>query len=97
MSSFRAQTGMRSVYFLTPRGRAALQLRGGSGAEWFATRQWKLDLTEPSIPHQIVTNRVCDWLGAHAMPEHLLPPSTRNVAGRPASRPDAIYQARRAR
>ncbi len=87
---------LRSVYFLTPRGRAALQLRGSVGhSDWLRTRQWKLDLGEASIPHQIITNRVCDWLGAHAMPEHLLPP-VRPINGRPGPRPDAIYQAREA-
>ncbi len=86
----------QSVYFLTARGRTALQIRSEEASGWFATRQWRLDLSEPSIPHQIVTNRVCDWLGAKVVPEHLLPPVPGD--GRSSSkrrvRPDAVYEAR---
>lgn len=86
-----------SVYFLTSRGRTALQIRSEESSGWFATRHWRLDLNEPSIPHQIMTNRVCDWMGARAIPEHLLPPVPYEPGKkqRPAgSRPDAVFQAR---
>src|SRR5205085_1719298 len=40
--------GLQSVYFLTARARTALNLRSEMSHEWFATRKWKLDLSEPS-------------------------------------------------
>jgi hypothetical protein len=89
-------SGLQSVYFLTSRGRTALSLRSEEASAWFAPRQWKLHLGEPSIPHQVITNRVCDWMGAHAIPEHLLPPISRRELGRRAKsfrRPDAVFEA----
>lgn len=86
----------QSVYFLTSRGRTALQIRSEEASGWFATRQWRLDLGEPSIPHQIVTNRVCDWLGAKVIPEHLLPQvdNEGRSTGKLRARPDAVFEAR---
>lgn len=82
----------QSVYWLTSRGQTALQLRSLAG-EWFRERSWKLELAPSAIPHQIVTNRVADWLGATVLPEHLvpLPPRTR-YDNKPRQRPDAVYQ-----
>lgn len=91
---------LQSVYFLTSRGRTALQIRSEESSGWFATRHWRLDLNEPSIPHQIVTNRVCDWLGANAIPEHLLPPKPYEPEKKEKdaqSRPDAVFRAREGR
>lgn len=86
---------LQSVYFLTSRGRTALQLRWTESSGWFATRHWKLDLSEPSIPHQIATNRVCEWIGARPVPEHLLPPQEFEPGySKSRSRPDAVYEAR---
>jgi len=92
-ASLPGEEGQRSVYWLTPRARTALQIRSPAG-DWFRSHRWNLDLAEPSIPHQVVTNRVCDWLGAHAIPEHLLPvPNGRHGSELSKHRPDAVYHA----
>lgn len=89
---------LQSVYFLTARGRTALQIRSEDSSGWFATRHWKLDLSEPSIPHQIATNRVCDSIYAKPIPEHLLPPQRFEPGqSKRQSRPDAVYEAREGR
>ena len=83
----------QSVYWLTSRGQTALQLRSLAG-EWFRDRSFKVELPQSSIAHQIVTNRVADWLGATVLPEHLVPlPPRRRSDKTPRQRPDAVYQA----
>lgn len=64
------QSEPSSVYWLTTRAKRAIEIRA-NGATWFSTRTWRLEPDSPSIPHQVVTNRVCDWLGVQAVPEHL--------------------------
>ena len=80
-----------SVYRLGPRAKRALELRSAIGAEAFRGRRFNPTLRDSSIDHQIMTNRVADWLGAELTPEHLLPAGGRGDAYR--HRPDGIYTA----
>jgi len=83
-----------STYWLTRRGRTALQVRDLS-ASWHATSTWKLQPGAPSIPHQIVTNRVCDWLRADPVAEHLQPRWIRRDGKELKHKPDAFYECRK--
>ena len=78
----------QSVYTLGPRAKRALELRS-LASEHFRYRRFNPILRDSSIPHQIATNRVADWLGADLIPEHLLPAKDANAA---RHRPDGIYQ-----
>jgi hypothetical protein len=80
-----------SVYRLGRRAKPALELRSALGAEAFRGRRFNPTLRASSIDHQIMTNRVADWLGAELTPEHLLPAGGRGDAYR--HRPDGIYTA----
>ena len=79
----------QSAYTLGPRGKAALELRSLAG-EHFRHRRFNPTLRDSSIPHQILVNRVADWLGADLTPEHLLPMSTKEQW---RHKPDGIYPA----
>jgi hypothetical protein len=79
-----------SVYTLGPAARAALRLRDPRADEAFGPRRFSPTLRETSMPHQIATNRVGDWLGARLIPEHLLPVHAQNAQ---RHRPDAVYRA----
>jgi hypothetical protein len=81
----------QSVYTLGPRGRRALELRS-LASEHLRYRRFNPTLRDSSMPHQIATNRVADWLGAHLVPEHLLPPKDVHAA---RNRPDGIYESDR--
>jgi Replication-relaxation len=81
---------LQSVYTLGPAARTALQLRSAHADEAFGTRRFNPTLRESSIPHQVATNRVGDWLGARLIPEHLLPVHAPNAQ---RHRPDAVYRA----
>lgn len=76
-----------SAYTLGPRGKAALELRSLAG-EHFRHRRFNPTLRDSSIPHQILVNRVADWLGADLTPEHLLPMKTKEQW---RHKPDGIY------
>lgn len=78
----------QSVYTLGPRAKRALELRS-LASEHFRYRRFNPILRDSSIPHQIATNRVADWLGADLIPEHLLPAKDAAAA---RHRPDGIYQ-----
>jgi hypothetical protein len=78
----------QSVYTLGPRGRRALELRS-LASEYLRYRRFNPTLRDSSMPHQIATNRVADWLGAHLVPEHLLPPKDAHAA---RNRPDGMYE-----
>ena len=78
-----------SAYTLGPRGKAALELRSLAG-EHFRHRRFNPTLRDSSIPHQILVNRVADWLGADLTPEHLLPMSTKEQW---RHKPDGVYPA----
>ena len=80
-----------SVYRLGPRAKPALELRSARGHEAFRGRRFNPTLRESSIDHQVMTNRVGDWLGARLRPEHLLPAPGKGDAFR--HRPDATYVA----
>ncbi len=73
------------------------QIRSEEASGWFATRQWKLDLSEPSIPHQVATNRVCDSIYAHADPRAPAAAASASSRSKRRSRPDAVYEAREGR
>lgn len=77
------------MYTLGPKGKAALELRS-LASETIRYRRFNPILKDSSIPHQIATNRVADWLGAQLLPEHLLPALDANGA---RHRPDGIYEA----
>ncbi len=79
----------QSAYTLGPRGKAALELRSLAG-EHFRHRRFNPTLRDSSIPHQILVNRVADWLGADLTPEHLLPMSTKEQW---RHKPDGVYRA----
>jgi hypothetical protein len=81
---------LQSVYTLGPAARTALRIRSAHADEAFGTRRFNPILRETSIPHQVATNRVGDWLGARLIPEHLLPV---HQPGAQRHRPDAIYRA----
>ena len=81
---------LTSVYTLGPAARAALRRRDPFASENFGRRRFSPTLRESSIPHQIATNRVGDWLGARLLPEHLLPVHAPNAQ---RHRPDAVYRA----
>lgn len=83
-----------SVYRLAPRAKAALEMRNARGHEAFRGRRFNPSLRESSIDHQVMTNRVGDWLGAQLRPEHLLPAPGKGDAFR--HRPDATYVAAQA-
>ena len=78
-----------SAYTLGPRGKAALELRSLAG-EHFRHRRFNPTLRDSSIPHQILVNRVADWLGADLTPEHLLPMVTKEQW---RHKPDGVYHA----
>jgi len=78
-----------SAYTLGPRGKAALELRSLAG-EHFRHRRFNPTLRDSSIPHQILVNRVADWLGADLTPEHLLPMTTKEQW---RHKPDGVYHA----
>ena len=80
-----------NVYTLGPRGKTALALRSAAAVEMFAGRRFNPTLRAPSLPHQIVTNRVADRLGVRMTHEHLLC----GVSARGGSRPDGVYAADR--
>src|SRR5438105_15495066 len=82
---------MESVYTLGPRAKRALELRSAAGSEAFRGRRFNPTLRDSSIDHQIMTNRIGDWLGADLQPEHLLPSKKGPDAFR--HRPDAVYTA----
>ncbi len=82
--------GLTSVYTLGPAARQALRIRDAHADEAFGNRRWNPTLRESSMPHQIATNRVGDWLGARLIPEHLLPARGANAQ---RHRPDAVYRA----
>lgn len=94
VSLFGTDGRMESVYTLGPRAKKALELRSAAGSEAFRGRRFNPTLRETSIDHQILTNRVGDWLGAELRPEHLLPAPGGRDAFR--HRPDAVYTARQA-
>jgi hypothetical protein len=78
----------QSVYTLGPRAKRAIELRS-LASEHFLHRRFNPILRDSSIPHQIATNRVADWLGAQLVPEHLLPSPGRDAA---RHRPDGVYR-----
>ena len=78
-----------SVYRLGPRAKTALELRSALGADAFRGRRFNPTLRDSSIDHQVMTNRVADWIGAALTPEHLLPAGGRGDAYR--HRPDGTY------
>jgi protein involved in plasmid replication-relaxation len=78
-----------SVYTLGPAARAALRLRSPYAAEAWLGRRFSATLPDSSMPHQIATNRVGDWLGARLLPEHLLPVHKPNAQ---RHRPDGVYR-----
>jgi hypothetical protein len=84
------QPKLQSVYTLGPAARRALRMRSPHADEQFGTRRFNPILRETSIPHQVATNRVGDWLGARLIPEHLLPVHQPNAQ---RHRPDAVYRA----
>jgi hypothetical protein len=77
------------VYTLGPAARAAVRHRDEFAYEDLRGRRFAVTLPETSMPHQIATNRVGDWLGAHLIPEHLLPV---HQPGTQRHRPDAVYR-----
>lgn len=81
--------GPESAYTLGPSGKAALELRSLAG-EHFRHRRFNPTLRDSSIPHQILVNRVADWLGADLIPEHLLPMSSKEQW---RHKPDGVYTA----
>jgi hypothetical protein len=81
---------LQSVYTLGPAARTALRIRSAHADEAFGTRRFNPILRETSIPHQVATNRIGDWLGARLIPEHLLPVHAPNAQ---RHRPDAVYRA----
>jgi hypothetical protein len=85
---------LESVYTLGPRAKAALVLRRAAAAEAFDGRRFNPTLRSASLDHQILTNRVGDWLGADLRHEHLLPAHGKGDAFR--HRPDAVYTAAQA-
>ena len=82
-------TRPESAYTLGPRGKAALELRSLAG-EHFRHRRFNPTLRDSSIPHQILVNRVADWLGADLTPEHLLSMSSKEQW---RHKPDGVYPA----
>jgi Replication-relaxation len=78
-----------SVYTLGPAARAALRLRSPYAAEAWLGRRFSATLPDSSLPHQVATNRVGDWLGARLLPEHLLPVHKPNAQ---RHRPDGVYR-----
>jgi hypothetical protein len=80
---------LESVYTLGPKAKRALELRSIAGAH-FRGRRFNPTLRASSLPHQIATNRVADWLGAELQPEHLLPARGAEAA---RHRPDGVYEA----
>ena len=85
---------LESVYRLGPKAKTALVLRSAHGAEAFRGRRFNPTLRASSIDHQIITNRVGDWLDAQLRPEHLLTPAGPGDAHR--HRPDGTYTAAQA-
>lgn len=81
---------LESIYTLGPKAKAALILRGRGDP--FHGRRFNPTLRTDSLPHQIATNRVVDWLGARLVPEHLLPVRSRAAL---QHRPDGVYEAAR--
>jgi Replication-relaxation len=80
--------GPQSVYTLGPKGKRALELRS-LASEAIRYRRFNPILRDSSIPHQIATNRIADWLGAQLLPEHLLPAPSAEAA---RHRPDGMYE-----
>lgn len=79
----------QAVYVLGPKARRALQLRSLAG-DLLRDRRFNPTLRETSIPHQLATNRVGDWIGARLVPEHHI---TTGDGITTRHRPDAIYRA----
>lgn len=79
---------LESIYTLGPKAKTALIIRGRG--EPFHGRRFNPTLRTESLPHQIATNRVADWLGARLVPEHLLPVRSRAEL---QHRPDGVYEA----
>jgi hypothetical protein len=77
----------QNIYTLAPKGRTALRLRSLAADRLGGRRD--TSLSQRSIPHQIATNRVGDWLGAELIPEALI-----GCSGDRRHRPDAAYAAR---
>lgn len=94
VSLYGSNGRMESVYTLGPRAKAALILRRNAAAEAFNGRRFNPTLRAASLDHQIVTNRVGDWLGAELRHEHLLPAHGNGDAFR--HRPDAVFTAAQA-
>jgi hypothetical protein len=76
----------QNIYTLAPKGCTALRLRSLAADRLGGRRD--TSLSQRSIPHQIATNRVGDWLGADLIPEALIGRGDRR------HRPDAAYAAR---
>lgn len=81
--------GAQRVYTLGPKGKPALELRSLMN-EHFRHRRWNPMLRDSSVPHQVVVNRVADWMGAHLIPEHLLPAAADREAAR--HKPDGVFE-----
>jgi hypothetical protein len=81
---------LTNVYTLGAAARKALMNRNPDSSEAWRARRWSPTLRETSMPHQVATNRVGDWLGARLLPEHLLPVHEPNAQ---RHRPDAVYRA----
>ena len=85
----------QSVYFLTSRGRTALQIRSEEASGWFATRQWRLDLASRRSRIRSSPTACATGSGRSSLPEHLLPPAgVRRASGKRRVRPDAVYETR---
>jgi Replication-relaxation len=90
VDTLEAPGRLTNVYTLGPAARAALLNRDAYSNEALARRRFSATLRETSMPHQVATNRVGDWLGARLLPEHLLPV---HQPGSQRHRPDALYRA----
>lgn len=90
IKSIESPDRFHSVYTLGPAARAALRNRDAYGSEALRGRRFNIALRDTSMPHQIATNRVGDWLGARLIPEHLLSPHAPDAQ---RHRPDAVYRA----
>jgi hypothetical protein len=89
--TFESGGHFHGVYTLGAAAKAALTLRS-LAQEHFDGRRFSARLRETSMPHQIATNRVGDWLGARLLPEHLLPAPGRDgtaTARMPSTAPPA--------
>ena len=73
----------QNVYTLGPKGERALELRSPTAVELFADRRFNATLRTASLPHQIMSNHVADWLGIRMTHEHLLSRRREGAAVRP--------------